>query len=203
VACGFGAVTASETLMKINSTDKTLLRAVERGEWIRSGISHRERSRYEGHARATLRKYHRLTVNLSKRDLEALRERAATADVSCEALVTTVLHKYVTGHLREDFKEGSPRSRQSVPEPSKVTAREKAAVAGTELIVPRLLNMRQAAKYLGCSFWTVRDYVLQGLIPVVELPPLRARTGARQRETLRRVVIDRADLDKFVETRKS
>jgi integrase len=29
---------------------------------------------------------------------------------------------------------------------------------------PRLLNMRQAAQYLGCSFWTARDYVLQGLI---------------------------------------
>ena len=62
--------------------------------------------------------------------------------------------------------------------------------------------MRQAAKYLGCSFWTVRDYVLQGLIPVVQLPPLRARAGARQRRALRRVVIDRSDLDKFVETHK-
>jgi predicted site-specific integrase-resolvase len=71
-----------------------------------------------------------------------------------------------------------------------------------ELIAPRLLNVRQAAKYLGCSFWTIRDYVLQGLIQVVHLPPLRARSGARQRESLRRVVIDRADLDKFVEMRK-
>ena len=87
----------------------------------------------------------------------------------------------------------------------KMTAHKKTAAAApepAELIVPRLLNMRQAAKYLGCSFWTIRDYVLQGLIPVVQLPPLRARSGARQRETLRRVVIDRADLDNFVETRK-
>lgn len=44
-----------------------------------------------------------------------------------------------------------------------------------ERITPRLLNMRQAATYLGCSFWTARDYVLQGLIPVVDMPPLRAR----------------------------
>ena len=68
--------------------------------------------------------------------------------------------------------------------------------------MPRLVNLQQAAKYLGCSFWTIRDYVLQGLIPVVHLPPLRARPGARQRQALRRVVLDRADLDKFVETRK-
>ena len=71
-----------------------------------------------------------------------------------------------------------------------------------ERITPRLLNMRQAAAYLGCSFWTVRDYVLQGLIPVVDMPPLRAREGDRQRTTLRRVLIDRADLDAFIESRK-
>jgi hypothetical protein len=71
-----------------------------------------------------------------------------------------------------------------------------------ERITPRLLNMRQAAAYLGCSFWTVRDYVLQGLIPVVDMPPLRPRDGDRQRTALRRVLIDRADLDAFVESRK-
>jgi hypothetical protein len=75
------------------------------------------------------------------------------------------------------------------------------AVSG-ERITPRLLNMRQAAAYLGCSFWTVRDYVLQGLIPVVDMPPLRPREGDRQRTALRRVLIDRADLDAFVESRK-
>jgi hypothetical protein len=69
-------------------------------------------------------------------------------------------------------------------------------------ITPRLLNMRQAATYLGCSFWTVRDYILQGLIPTVEMPPLRPREGDRQGRPLRRVLIDRADLDAFVESRK-
>lgn len=69
-------------------------------------------------------------------------------------------------------------------------------------VTPRLLNMRQAAEYLGCSFWTARDYILQGLIPVVDMPPLRAREGDRQRTTLRRILVDRADLDAFIEARK-
>ena len=72
----------------------------------------------------------------------------------------------------------------------------------TEPVKPRLLNMRQAAEYLGCSFWTARDYILQGLIPVVDMPPLRAREGDRQRKTLRRVLVDRTDLDAFIESRK-
>jgi hypothetical protein len=63
--------------------------------------------------------------------------------------------------------------------------------------------MRQGAVVLGCSFWTFRDYVLQGLIPVVELPPLRPREGERARKTLRRVLVDREDLDRFIEQRKS
>ena len=71
-----------------------------------------------------------------------------------------------------------------------------------EAFKPRLLNMRQAAAYLGCSFWTARDYVLQGLIPAIDMPPLRPRRGDRKRKTLRRVLIDRADLDAFVESRK-
>lgn len=71
-----------------------------------------------------------------------------------------------------------------------------------ERVRPRLLNMRQAAEYLGCSFWTARDYILQGLIPVVDMPPLRAREGDHQRKTLRRVLVDRADLDAFIESRK-
>ena len=71
-----------------------------------------------------------------------------------------------------------------------------------ELERPRLLNMRQAAQYLGCSFWTARDYILQGLIPAIDMPPLKARPGDRQRRTLRRVLVDREDIDAFVESRK-
>ena len=67
---------------------------------------------------------------------------------------------------------------------------------------PRLLSLRQAAGYLGVSHWSVRDWVLAGYLPVVTLPPLRPRQGERPRKTLRRVVIDRRDLDLFVEQLK-
>ena len=69
-------------------------------------------------------------------------------------------------------------------------------------LAPRLLNVQQAADYLSVSFWTMRDYVLAGFVPTVQLPALRAREGARQKPSLRRVLIDRADLDAFIEARK-
>ena len=74
--------------------------------------------------------------------------------------------------------------------------------AATTVIAPRLFDLRQAGVYLGCSYWTVRDYVLAGVIPIVELPALRPREGARARKTLRRVLLDRSDLDTFIESRK-
>jgi predicted DNA binding CopG/RHH family protein len=174
--------------MKIDVTEKSLAEAVERGEWKTAGVTKREQARYESYAKATLRKGRRLTIMLSKRDFDAIQARALGTGVSCETLASVVLHKYATGRFRERAEGHRDRTDSS---------RES-----TELIVPRLVNLHQAAKYLGCSFWTIRDYVLQGLIPVVHLPPLRARPGARQRQALRRVVLDRADLDKFVETRR-
>jgi hypothetical protein len=69
-------------------------------------------------------------------------------------------------------------------------------------VLPRLLNLHQMAGYLGCSYWSARDWVLQGLVPTVELPPLRPREGERARRTLRRVLVDRCDLDRFIDARK-
>lgn len=57
----------------------------------------------------------------------------------------------------------------------KTRASNRPAAAGLppERVPPRLSNMRQTAEYLGCSFWTAREYILQGLIQVVDMPPLR------------------------------
>lgn len=67
----------------------------------------------------------------------------------------------------------------------------------------RLVNLNEAAAYLGLSFWTIRDYVLAGLIPMIQLPALRPREGEKPRQALRRVLIDRRDLDAFVDSRKA
>jgi hypothetical protein len=86
------------------------------------------------------------------------------------------------------------------------TARQPSRARGggsPSAIAPRLLNLHQTAEYLGCSYWTARDYVLAGLLPVVNMPPLRARDGERPRQTLRRVLVDREDLDRFIESLKT
>jgi hypothetical protein len=71
------------------------------------------------------------------------------------------------------------------------------------VIEPRLLDLRQAAQYVGVSYWTLRDWVLAGFVPAIALPGLRPREGERRKHSLRRVLVDRADLDAFIESRKN
>jgi hypothetical protein len=67
------------------------------------------------------------------------------------------------------------------------------------LLSPRLLDVTAAAAYLSVSTWTIRDWVAAGHLAPVELPPLRPREGDRRKLRLRRLLFDRAALDRFVD----
>jgi excisionase family DNA binding protein len=54
---------------------------------------------------------------------------------------------------------------------------------------PRLLSQKEAAAYLGVSYWTLRDLLFQGEIPHVRLK--------------RRVLVDRLDLDTYIDRHKT
>ena len=53
---------------------------------------------------------------------------------------------------------------------------------------PRILSLHEAAVYLGCCERTVRDLILDGVIPQVELTS--------------RIQVDIRDLDKLIESKK-
>jgi predicted site-specific integrase-resolvase len=55
---------------------------------------------------------------------------------------------------------------------------------------------------LGVSFWTMREFVNAGSIPTVRLPRPQTDRMRRRRpvsDTVRRLLIDRADLDRLVD----
>ena len=67
---------------------------------------------------------------------------------------------------------------------------------------PRLLDVNQAAAYLGVSFWTLREMLNAGSVPVVRLPrpqTARAHRTSPLGDTVRRLLIDRHDLDRLVD----
>ena len=57
------------------------------------------------------------------------------------------------------------------------------------------MDLRTAAAYLGCSYWTLRDLVVSGHVPAVRIPSPRARDG----RAMRRILIDSRDLDMLIE----
>ena len=63
---------------------------------------------------------------------------------------------------------------------------------------PLLLDEHQGAALCGVSFWTFREWVSAGLIPIVAPPsPLNPR------RRLRRKLIDRRDIETFIAAHKS
>jgi hypothetical protein len=69
-------------------------------------------------------------------------------------------------------------------------------------IAPRLLSLAQAAAYLGLSFWSFRELVNAGDVPLIRIPrPRTMRQHKRKAKgaTLRRTLVDVRDLDALVD----
>jgi hypothetical protein len=72
--------------------------------------------------------------------------------------------------------------------------RKEAMLEKDGLSQPRVLGLREAAQYTGLSYWTLRELVLAGKIPRVVIP-----NPWYDGRALRRILIDRQDLDKFID----
>jgi hypothetical protein len=62
-------------------------------------------------------------------------------------------------------------------------------------VIPRLLDLDAAAMYLGVSPWTIRDLEAAGVLRRVRVP-------LRDGRELRKLLFDKADLDKLIEAWK-
>jgi len=57
--------------------------------------------RYSRYAKATFRKDRRLNIRLSSKDLEAIQKRALAEGLPYQTLISSLLHKYASGRLKE------------------------------------------------------------------------------------------------------
>jgi predicted DNA binding CopG/RHH family protein len=58
-------------------------------------------ARYSRYAKATFRKDRRLNIRLSSQDLEAIQKRALAEGLPYQTLISSLLHKYAAGRLKE------------------------------------------------------------------------------------------------------
>ena len=85
---------------KLNQEEKELLESYENDEWV--SVMHPSNvAEYTAAAKNTFRKNKRVNVRMTEIDLDLLQERALIEGLPYQALLSSVLHKYVTGRLIE------------------------------------------------------------------------------------------------------
>lgn len=83
---------------KLNQEEKEILESYENDEWI-SVSNPSDTAKYRAAAKNTFKKDKRVNIRMTEMDLELLQERALIEGLPYQTLMSSVLHKYVTGRL--------------------------------------------------------------------------------------------------------
>jgi predicted DNA binding CopG/RHH family protein len=86
--------------MKLDKEEKALLRSINKGEWRSVKNVDKEIKRHMEYARATFRKEKRVNIRISEKDLNAIQSRALEEGIPYQTLMSSVLHKFVSGTLK-------------------------------------------------------------------------------------------------------
>ncbi len=81
--------------------EKELLEAYENDEWKSIKNKKKEISRYQQVAKATFKKDSRINIRISSKDVHAIQIKALEEGIPYQTLISSVIHKYVTGKLTE------------------------------------------------------------------------------------------------------
>ncbi|HDH98966.1 MAG: antitoxin [Deltaproteobacteria bacterium] len=94
--------------IKLDKEEKDILDSYERGEWKSVKNLKNEVEKHRGYARQTLKKDKRVNIRISSMVLDEIRTRAVEDGIPYQTLISSILHRFVTGRLIE-----KPRSNKS------------------------------------------------------------------------------------------
>lgn len=94
---------------KLDKEERELLDSYERGEWKSVKNLKEEIENHRGYARQTLKKDKRVNIRISSMVLDELQTRAVEDGMPYQTLISSILHRFVTGKLVE-----KPRSKESI-----------------------------------------------------------------------------------------
>ena len=85
----------------LDEYERDLMESIEKGEWV--SVKDRDQLIVEAeeYAKSTIRKDKRMNIRMSERDLRHLKIAALEEGVPYQTLVSMILHKYLSGKLRE------------------------------------------------------------------------------------------------------
>ena len=86
--------------LKLDREEVKILRDFERGELTSINNFKEEKRQLEEAAHNFLQKDKRINIRISSRDLETLQKKAVKEGMPYQTLISSTLHKFVTGKLK-------------------------------------------------------------------------------------------------------
>ncbi len=91
----------SKNKLKFDEEELKILRDFERGEFESIKNFQNEKKQLEEAAGSTLMKNKRINIRISSRDLTRIQKKAAIEGIPYQTLISSTLHKFITGKLKE------------------------------------------------------------------------------------------------------
>ncbi len=83
---------------KLDPEEKEILNTFNRGEWV---SKEEDLDKYKEAAKQTFAKTHRINFRVSEKDFRDIQIHAREEGLPYQTLVSSVLHKYLSGKLKE------------------------------------------------------------------------------------------------------
>ena len=87
--------------LPLDKEEKELIRSIEKGEWVESRETAKQKKLAKKYAEATMRKDMRMNIRISERDLKNLKKKALEEGIPYQTMVSMILHKYLAGRYSE------------------------------------------------------------------------------------------------------
>ncbi|MFA6434875.1 MAG: hypothetical protein WCW52_09285 [Elusimicrobiales bacterium] len=84
----------------LTKEEAALEKEIEKGEWVAVPAMAEEMKKYQSQARHSLNKNKKINIRISDWDYDKIKIRAVQEGLPYQTLVSSLIHKYLTGHLR-------------------------------------------------------------------------------------------------------
>jgi len=88
----------------LDKEEQEILDSYERGEWKQTANIKEEIEKHRVFAQKTLKKDKRVNIRLSSKVLEEIKLIAVENGIPYQTLISSILHRYVNGHLLDKSK---------------------------------------------------------------------------------------------------
>ena len=88
-------------MAKLDDYEKDILQSYERDEWIPVDNLEEKKEEYAQYAKVTYLKNKRINIRISEKDFIEIKSKSKEEGIPYQTLVSSIIHKYVTGQLVE------------------------------------------------------------------------------------------------------